>query len=121
MGVIFAHSPPEHRVPGPCVSLLAAQQLRGLKGVDFESIIHCVEPLWSNTTKGETVGFRLTQTGVSKLPASAPSPYTLKVSDGDMREHELFQDRLLTYLTKAKQLDLRMRMSPRTELYDRIR
>eukprot|EP00927_Polykrikos_kofoidii_P005264 TRINITY_DN12095_c0_g8_i1.p1 TRINITY_DN12095_c0_g8~~TRINITY_DN12095_c0_g8_i1.p1 ORF type:complete len:434 (-),score=63.27 TRINITY_DN12095_c0_g8_i1:39-1340(-) len=116
--VVFAHTPPEHRLPG---SGGLSQQRRG-GAMDFDCAIHCFEPLWPEKGEpGSRAGFRLRQTGVSKLAAFGTSPATSTEAQGDLPQHELFHARLTKFLCFARQLDERMRMSPRTDLYERVR
>eukprot|EP00927_Polykrikos_kofoidii_P005259 TRINITY_DN12095_c0_g4_i1.p1 TRINITY_DN12095_c0_g4~~TRINITY_DN12095_c0_g4_i1.p1 ORF type:complete len:449 (-),score=66.90 TRINITY_DN12095_c0_g4_i1:9-1355(-) len=117
--VVFAHTPLEHRFPGASGAM--SQQKRG-DAMDFDCVIHCIEPL--RPEKGEPAsrgGFRLRQTGVSKLAVAATSPATPVAAHVDMPRQEAFHARLSKFISFAKQLDERMRMSPRTDLYARVR
>eukprot|EP00927_Polykrikos_kofoidii_P005261 TRINITY_DN12095_c0_g6_i1.p1 TRINITY_DN12095_c0_g6~~TRINITY_DN12095_c0_g6_i1.p1 ORF type:complete len:433 (-),score=54.70 TRINITY_DN12095_c0_g6_i1:302-1600(-) len=112
--VVIAHTPLEHRFSASG----AASHHRRSDATDFDCLIHCVEPLWPE--KGEpasAAGFRLRQLGVSKLTNSS----TVVAAEGTMPKHELFHAQLCKYLLFAKQLDQRMQMSPRSDLYARVR
>eukprot|EP00927_Polykrikos_kofoidii_P005260 TRINITY_DN12095_c0_g5_i1.p1 TRINITY_DN12095_c0_g5~~TRINITY_DN12095_c0_g5_i1.p1 ORF type:complete len:416 (-),score=68.08 TRINITY_DN12095_c0_g5_i1:79-1326(-) len=115
--VIFAYTPPES-----CYQASAAMsQNRRSDAMDLECVIHCIEPLWpEKDMRASSGGFRLWQTGMSKPAAAFSSPLTLMAAQGDMPKHELFHARLLKFLGAGKQLDQRMRTSPRTELYKRV-
>jgi len=124
--LVFAHTPPDSRASSSGGLSLLAGQVRGLQGTgsEYECVIHALGILQdSGGSSAKPCGLRLTQMGVSTL-ANPVQKLTLKDSEPDpraMREQEIFQRRLLNCLEEARQLDERMRMSPRTDIYERVK
>eukprot|EP00929_Paragymnodinium_shiwhaense_P112404 TRINITY_DN80666_c0_g1_i1.p1 TRINITY_DN80666_c0_g1~~TRINITY_DN80666_c0_g1_i1.p1 ORF type:complete len:446 (+),score=87.25 TRINITY_DN80666_c0_g1_i1:128-1465(+) len=142
--VVFAHSPPDNRRQ----SAQSAMALHRLGRIDFECLLHCIEPLWpplpaegaeaaaAEIAAAGPLGFRLTQLAVLQPAAPAPgqAPLPPALVANDLQEHERFLESFsqvcsvgdarsgdARFIAQARRLEERMRMSPRTELYERVR
>merc|ERR1712139_380265 len=115
---LIVFSSTTQRPPG---LLLVPPPMAGFNRADFECTITRLQPL--RLVTGHPTGFRLTQTGVSRplglrgpgstVPMLSPEETTRKTKD--------FFKKLLQFLDRTGRLDQRMSMSPRTELYERVR
>jgi len=94
----------------------------GFNRADFECTITRLQPLRSGNEQ-PSGGFRITQTGINRpLGMRGPGSAIPMLSAEELsRKTNTFFTKLSQYLDRANRLDQRMTMSPRTELYDRIR
>merc|ERR1711865_887446 len=115
---LIVFSSTTQRPPG---LLLVPLPMAGFNRADFECMIPRLQPL--RLVTGHPTGFRLTQTGVSRplghRGAIAAVPMLTLEETG--RKTKSYFAKLLQYLERTGRLDQRMSMSPRTELYDRVR
>jgi hypothetical protein len=98
--------------------LLVPPPMAGFNRADFECTITRLQPL------RPMVGFRLTQTGVYRpfIPRGSASGMPT-VEEFTRKTKNFFSGKsgLLQFLEKTGRLDQRLKMSPRTELYNRVR
>lgn len=101
--------------------LLIPPPMAGFNRADFECTVTRIQPL--RLVSGQPRGFRLMQTGVCRPMGArgAASASPLPSLEETTRKTKSFFTKLLQCLEKTQRLDQRMSMSPRTELYDRVR
>lgn len=88
---------------------------------EFECIITRLQPLRSRGGSRSS-GFRLTQVGVSRPIGGRSALVTSKpIGEDFARKTKLLLTKLKQCIERTGRLDQRMGMSPRTELYDRLR
>lgn len=108
--------------PRPPGLLLVPPPSAGFIRSEFECIITRLQPLRRNG--GPPGGFRLTQVGVSRPPSvrvlGSPSA-SIPNGEDFARKTKLLLTKLKQCVERTGRLDQRMSMSPRTELYDRLR
>lgn len=114
---LIVFSSTTQRPPG---LLLVPPPMAGFNRADYECTITRLQPL---RLVGGTDGFRLTQTGMSRpLGARGPGSSIPMLSHEELaRKTKTFFTKLLLHIKNVGRLDQRMEMSPRTELYSRIR
>lgn len=113
---LLVFSSTTQRPPG---LLMVPPPMAGFNRADFECTITRLQPL--RFVDGQPTGFRLTQTGVSRpLGQRGPGPSMPTIEESSQKTKQFFND-LLQLLDRRGRLDQRMSMSPRTELYDRVR
>merc|ERR1719502_1337432 len=137
---IWVHSPVD-ALDEPCRSLVVFSSITqrppgllmvpppmsGFNRAEFECVITRLQPL--RLINGHPTGFRLTQTGVTRpLAMRGPGSVPMPSAEETARKTKSFFQKLLQSLdltkgpnTPAFRLDQRMGMSPRTELYERVR
>lgn len=115
---LIVFSSTTQRPPG---LLLVPPPMAGFNRAEFECTITRLQPIRPAT--GQTTGFRLTQTGVSRPFGSRGSSAAIPMLtlEESTRKTKSYFAKLLQYLDRTGRLDQRMSMSPRTELYDRVR
>lgn len=100
--------------------LMVPPPMAGFNRAEYECTVTRLQPL--TLLNGQPTGFRLTQTGVSRpLGARGPSSFPMPTIEESGRKTKQFFTKLLQSLDRTGRLDQRMNMSPRTELYDRVR
>lgn len=119
--VIFAFTPSKLRLTGVWCP---PDPESGFVRSEFDCAIHYFEPLWIQGVPSP-FGFRLTQMGVSRPSAAiwsdvsaAVATQCIKDGTGDSKS---FKKKFESYIDHSFLLQNRMRASPRTDLYDRIR
>merc|ERR1712080_717094 len=114
--IVFAST--TQRPPG---LLLVPPPKAGFNRSDFECTITRLQPL--RLLSGQPTGFRLTQTGVRRPlgPRGSASSIPVASHEETARKTKSFFTKLLQFLDRTGRLDQRMVMSPRTELYERVR
>lgn len=115
---LIVFSSTTQRPPG---LLLVPPPMAGFNRADFECMITRLQPL--RLINGHPTGFRLTQTGVSRPlgPRGSVAAVPVPSLEETARKTKSYFTKLLQYLDRTGRLDQRMSMSPRTELYDRVR
>lgn len=100
--------------------LLIPPPMAGFNRSEFECTVTRLQPL--RLTSGPPRGFRLTQTGVCRPLGSrgSASAAALPGLEETGRKTKDFFTKLFQFLDRTGRLDQRMKMSPRTELYERV-
>lgn len=113
---LLVFSSTTQRPPG---LLMVPPPMAGFNRAEFECTITRLQPL--RLVDGQSTGFRLTQTGVSRpLGQRGPGPSMPTIEESSQKTKQFFND-LQQSLDRRGRLDQRMGMSPRTELYERVR
>lgn len=105
--------------------LLVPPPMAGFNRADFECTITRLQPLRrvSERPSGgpQVTPFRLTQSGVYRpYAARGAAPVTPSLEETS-RKTKTFSSKLIQFLERTGRLDQRITMSPRTELYNRVR
>lgn len=116
---LIVFSSTTQRPPG---LLLVPPPMAGFNRADFECTITRLQPL-RLVREQPSIGFRLTQTGVGRPmgPRGPGASIPALTLEDTSRKTKNFFNKLLQFLDRTGRLDQRMVMSPRTELYERVR